>query len=85
MSRQSPRPSKPGADAPNALEGQDPTDRSPGQGGGAMSAAEAARYIESFALELSSLARRSRLDFLAYLLDMVRIEAERCAAQDRRD
>jgi hypothetical protein len=48
-----------------------------------MNPSEAARYIESFALELSSLAKRSRLDFLAYLLDMARIEAERCAARDR--
>ncbi len=51
----------------------------------APDAVETARYIESFALELSSLAKRSRLDFLAYLLDMARIEAERCAARDRSD
>ena len=47
--------------------------------------AEAARYIEAFALELSSLAKRSRLDFLAYLLDMARIEAERVGSHDRPD
>jgi len=50
-----------------------------------MTSIEAARYIEAFALELSSIAKRSRLDFLAYLLDMARIEAERCASRDRRD
>jgi hypothetical protein len=47
--------------------------------------AEAARYIEAFALGLSSLAKRSRLDFLAYLLDMARIEAERVGSRDRPD
>ncbi|HEX2134405.1 MAG TPA: hypothetical protein VHG30_00650 [Microvirga sp.] len=46
--------------------------------------AEAARYIEAFALELSSLAKRSRLDFLAYLLDMARIEAERVGSRRQR-
>ena len=38
---------------------------------------EAARYIAGFAVELASLAKRSRLEFLAYLLDVVRMEAER--------
>jgi hypothetical protein len=50
-----------------------------------MGPAEAARYVEAFALELSSLAKRSRLDFLAYLLDMARIEAERCGRRDGQD
>jgi hypothetical protein len=36
---------------------------------------EAARYIADFASELAALARRSRLDFLARLLDMARLEA----------
>jgi hypothetical protein len=37
--------------------------------------AEAARYIAEFAAELSVLARHARLDLLAYLLDMARLEA----------
>jgi hypothetical protein len=36
---------------------------------------EAARYIADFASELAALARRSRLDLLASLLDMARLEA----------
>jgi hypothetical protein len=51
----------------------------------AMDPAEAARYIGAFALELSSLAKRSRLDFLAYLLDMARIEAERVGSRGQPD
>lgn len=37
--------------------------------------AEAARYIAEFAAELSVMARHARLDLLAYLLDMARLEA----------
>jgi hypothetical protein len=40
-------------------------------------ASEAARYIAEFAAELSAVARHARLDLLAYLLDMARIEAAR--------
>jgi hypothetical protein len=36
---------------------------------------EAARYIADFASELAALARRSRLDLLARLLEMARLEA----------
>jgi hypothetical protein len=80
MSRESPHPSKSVVLAPQSEEGT-------GKAGpaGEMTSIEAARYIEAFALELSSIAKRSRLDFLAYLLDMARIEAERCASRDRRD
>ena len=38
---------------------------------------DAAHYIAEFSAELSSLARQSRLDLLAYLLDMARLEATR--------
>ena len=44
----------------------------PGDGG----PAEAARYIKSTVRDLSHLARRHRLDMLAYLLDMAHLEAE---------
>ncbi len=37
--------------------------------------AEAARYIAEFSAELSTIARHARLDLLAYLLDMARLEA----------
>lgn len=36
----------------------------------------AATYVAGITAELSSLVRRHRLDTLAYLLDMVRLEAE---------
>ena len=38
---------------------------------------DVAHYIAEFSAELSSLARQSRLDLLAYLLDMARLEATR--------
>ncbi|MGO4704157.1 hypothetical protein AB4072_00055 [Microvirga sp. 2MCAF38] len=40
---------------------------------------EAAYYIAQFTAELSYLARRAKLDLLAYLLDMARLEASRSA------
>jgi hypothetical protein len=40
-----------------------------------LSPDETARYIAEFSAELSYLARRSKLDLLAYLLDMARLEA----------
>lgn len=51
-----------------------------------ISAAETAQYIAEFTAELSMLARQSRLDLLAYLLDMTRLEATRAvqAAAKRR-
>jgi hypothetical protein len=42
-----------------------------------MSAAETAQYISEFASELSYLAREAKLELLAYLLDMARLEAVR--------
>ncbi len=49
-----------------------------------MSAAETARYIAEFTAELSYLARRSKLDLLAYLLDMARLEAGRVIQGNKR-
>ncbi len=42
-----------------------------------MPPAETARYIAEITAELSFLARRSKLDLLAYLLDMSKLEAVR--------
>lgn len=42
-----------------------------------MSAQETAQYISEFSAELSYLARETKLDLLAYLLDMARLEAIR--------
>ena len=42
-----------------------------------MSPDETARYIAEFSAELSFLARQTKLDLLAYLLDMARMEAIR--------
>ena len=47
-------------------------DLPPGDGG----PAEAAHYIKSAVHDLARLARRHRLDMLAYLLDMAHLEAE---------
>ena len=84
MSRETSRPSKSLA-LPREPAGKDGETRGAGPDQPAMLPADAARYIEAFALELSSLAKRSHLDFLAYLLDMARIEAERCGQRDGRE
>ena len=47
-------------------------DQPPGDGG----PVEAAHYIKGAVHELARVARRHRLDMLAYLLDMARLEAE---------
>lgn len=49
------------------------------------SAAETAQYIAEFSAELSYLARESKLDLLAYLLDMARLEAIRSLQMADRD
>ena len=49
-----------------------------------MSPAETAQYIAEFSAELSYLARQSKLDLLAYLLDMTRLEATRSVQADKR-
>ncbi|WP_445500540.1 hypothetical protein [Microvirga sp. G4-2] len=50
-----------------------------------MSAAETAQYIAEFTAELSYLARQTRLDLLAYLLDMARLEAARVLQAKQRE
>jgi len=49
-----------------------------------MSAVETAQYIAEFTAELSYLARQTRLDLLAYLLDMARLEAARAIQDGKR-
>ncbi len=77
MSRDPSRPPKSLALSPAGAERR----KSPGRGvipaDDIADSEEAARYIAGFAVELASLAKRSRLEFLAYLLDVVRMEAER--------
>lgn len=41
---------------------------------------ELANYIADMAGQLQQMAQRERLDFLAYLLDLARIEAGDCAS-----
>ncbi|KLK94802.1 hypothetical protein AA309_00925 [Microvirga vignae] len=60
--------------SPNDQEVADQASNSDKKG---MSATEAAQYIAEFTAELSYLARQTRLDLLAYLLDMARLEAAR--------
>ena len=50
--------------------------------GSGMSPAETARYVAEFSAELSYLARQAKLDLLAYLLDMARLEAIRTVQTD---
>lgn len=44
---------------------------------------QAAAYVAGLTAELASLVRRHRLDTLAYLLDMVRLEAEETVQRAR--
>ena len=54
-------------------------------GRASMSAQETAQYISEFSAELSYLAREMKLDLLAYLLDMARLEAIRTLQATDRD
>lgn len=56
---------------------QEVADQAPNLDKNGMSETETAQYIAEFTAELSYLARRARLDLLAYLLDMTRLEAAR--------
>jgi len=60
------------------LNGDD--DQPPGDGG----PAEAAHYIKGAVHELARMARRHRLEMLAYLLDMAHLEAEERLRMQRR-
>ena len=50
-----------------------------------MSPAETAQYVAEFSAELAFLARRAKLDLLAYLLDMARLEAIRVVQSGGKD
>ena len=62
--------------APSSQE-QQMTERKAAPHEAGMSAKETAQYISEFSAELSYLAREVKLDLLAYLLDMARLEAIR--------
>ncbi|MDJ1157187.1 hypothetical protein QNA08_02900 [Chelatococcus sp. SYSU_G07232] len=48
-------------------------------------AAEVARYVEQLTTELAAMARSTRLDVLAYILEMARHEAHGHAIQHKTD
>jgi hypothetical protein len=50
-----------------------------------ISPGEVAHYIAEFSAELSLLARDAKLEFLAYLLEMVRMEATVATGRVRSD
>ena len=56
-------------------------DSEPPAGAPPPAPAEVAEYVAQMSSELAVLARRARFEMLAYLLEMVRIEAEHCAGQ----
>jgi len=73
---------------PRALSASSPHDsetagQAPGPFGG-MSDTETAQYIAEFTAELAYLARQTKLDLLAYLLDMARLEAARVVQAKKR-
>jgi hypothetical protein len=70
--------------APSPHDEQDPIEVMNGHSASSMSTAETARYIAEFTAELSYLARQSKLDLLAYLLDMARLEAGRAIQARKR-
>jgi hypothetical protein len=69
MPKQPPHP-------PKAVQTQ-PGSPSDATGGRITDPTEAARYIAEFTAELSVVARGAKLELLAYLLDMARLEATR--------
>ena len=64
---------------------QDAAEAKAGPNKAAMSNAETAQYIAEFSAELAYLARESKLDLLAYLLDMARLEAIRSLQAEQKD
>ncbi|MGO4386026.1 hypothetical protein AB4Y85_00670 [Microvirga sp. 2YAF29] len=70
--------------APSPHDEPDAADVGKDPGGSVMSTAETAQYIAEFTAELSYLARQSKLDLLAYLLDMARLEAGRAIQAGKR-
>jgi hypothetical protein len=71
--------------APSPHDEPDAADAQYGSGTSGMNTAETAQYIAEFTAELSYLARQSKLDLLAYLLDMARLEAGRAIHTDKRN
>lgn len=69
---------------PSPHDEPDLADVTDGRAGSSMSTVETAQYIAEFTAELSYLARQSKLDLLAYLLDMARLEAGRAIQADKR-
>lgn len=63
---------------------QEVANQAPGQHREGMSKTETAQYIAEFTAELSYLARQAKLDLLAYLLDMARLEAARAIQAEQR-
>ncbi len=70
--------------APSPHDELDAADVGGNIGPSSMSTAETAQYIAEFTAELSYLARQSKLDLLAYLLDMARLEAGRAIQAAKR-
>jgi hypothetical protein len=79
MAKDPKRPSRPNAQSPRR-SGQELIDTFVPV---AAAPSEAARYIAEFTAELSAIARQSRLDLLAYLLDMAHLEATRAEDDPR--
>jgi len=59
-------------------------DKASSSGKARTSVAETAQYVAEFTAELAYLARQTKLDLLAYLLDMARLEAARAIQAEQR-
>lgn len=79
-----PKPPTRALQVPSPHDEPDLADVTHGRAGAKMSTAETAQYIAEFTAELSYLARQSKLDLLAYLLDMARLEAGRAIQAGKR-
>lgn len=79
-----PKPPTRALQVPSPHDEQDEAEVLTGRAAAGMSTAETAQYIAEFTAELSYLARRSKLDLLAYLLDMARLEAGRAIQAKQR-
>jgi hypothetical protein len=75
-------PPRPVASTPAIMEADETAPHGLGQS--ERTPSETAQYIAEFSAELSFLARLMRLDLLAYLLDMARLEAIRAVQSGQR-
>lgn len=75
-------PTRPVVSSPSIMDADEKSRA--GQGKSEGMPAETAQYIAEFSAELSFLARQVRLDLLAYLLDMARLEAIRAVQSHQR-